>query len=133
METSIFLAKFWGWYLIIFFVILSFNPIRIRQIFDDLRDQKFTILAAFMAIIVGLINVLAHNVWEPDWRIIITLLGWLSLLLGLSLFIFPLIVIKWLEFINVKLVQVVYTFLFLLGIFLLNMVYQLVPYQSYTV
>lgn len=128
MDISIFLAQFWGWYLIIFFVILSYNPNRIRQIFDDLKDQKFTILAAFLAIIVGLLNVLAHNVWEPDWRLIITILGWLSLLLGLSLFTFPSVVGKWLEFINVKLVQVIYMSLFFLGIFLLNVVYQLVPY-----
>ena len=126
MDISIFLAQFWGWYLIIFFVILSYNPNRIRQIFEDLKDQKFTILAAFLAIIVGLINVLAHNVWEPDWRLIVTILGWLSLLLGLSLFTFPTIVGKWLEFINVKLVQVIYMSLFFLGIFLLNVVYQIV-------
>jgi hypothetical protein len=126
MDMSLFLAQFWGWSLIIFFVILSYNPNRIRQIFEDLKDQKFTILAAFLAIIVGLINVLAHNVWEPDWRLIVTILGWLSLLLGLSLFTFPTIVGKWLEFINVKLVQVIYMSLFFLGIFLLNVVYQIV-------
>lgn len=133
MEISILLAQFWGWYLIIFFVILSFNPTRIRQIFDNLKDPKFTILAAFLAIIVGLVNVVAHNVWEPDWRFIVTALGWLSLLLGLSLFAFPLVAAKWLEFINVKLVQVLYLSLFFLGIFLLNVVYQLIPYQSYNV
>ena len=45
MDVSIFLAKFWGWYLIIFFLILSFNPKRSRQIFNDLKDEKFLILS----------------------------------------------------------------------------------------
>ena len=128
MDVSIFLAKFWGWYLLIFFFILSYNPNRIKQIFADLKDQKFVILAAFMAIIVGLLNILFHNVWESDWRTIITLIGWIALGEGLMLFAFPDLMSKWLEIINVKLVQVVYVLLFLVGIFLLNVGYQVIPY-----
>lgn len=128
MDVSIFLAKFWGWYLIIFFFVLSFNPTRIRQIFEDLKDQKFVILAAFIGIIVGLVNILFHNIWEPDWRLIVTLIGWTALGEGLLLFVFPNLVAKWLEYIHVKLVQVIYILLFIVGIFLLNMGYQLVPY-----
>jgi drug/metabolite transporter (DMT)-like permease len=128
MDISIFLAKFWGWYLLIFFFILSYNPIRIRQIFEDLKDQKFVIIVSFIAIIIGLLNILFHNIWKPDWSILITLLGWLSLILGLLLFAMPTRTSGWLEIANVKLVQVVYTLLFLLGIFLLNQGYQLVPY-----
>ena len=128
MDTSIFLAKFWGWYLIIFFLILSFNPTRIRQIFEDLKDQKFVILAAFLAIIVGLLNILFHNKWESEWTIIITLMGWGALIEGLVLFAFPNLVAKWLEYIHIKLVQVIYILMFLIGIFLLNMAYRLVPY-----
>ena len=40
MENSLFFTKFWGWYLIIFFFILSFNPKRIKQIFNNLKDEK---------------------------------------------------------------------------------------------
>jgi len=128
MDISIFLAKFWGWYLLIFFFILSYNPGRIKQIFEDLKDQKFVILASFMAIIIGLLNILFHNVWESDWRLIITLIGWMALVEGLMLFIAPNISIKWLSFLNVKLVQVIYILFFLVGIFLLNIGYDLVPY-----
>lgn len=126
MDTTIFLAKFWGWYLLIFFFILSFNPKRIKQIFDDLKDEKFLILTSFIAIIVGLLNILSHNIWEPNWKLIITLIGWQSLLIGLSLFIFPKKTIYWLSYINVKLVQVIYTLLFFIGVFLLNMAYEIV-------
>ena len=87
MDYSIFLAKFWGWYLIIFFFILSFNPKRIKQIFNDLKDEKFLIISSFVAIIVGLLNILFHNIWEPNYKFIITLIGWLSLFIGLLLFI----------------------------------------------
>jgi hypothetical protein len=128
MDVSLFLAKFWGWYLLMFFFILSYNPRRIKQIFEDLRDQKFAILAAFLAVIIGLLNILFHNIWEADWRFIITALGWLALLLGLSLFTFPNLFIKAMAVLNVKLVQVVYILLFLVGLYLLNVAYQLVPY-----
>ncbi|MBG6130576.1 hypothetical protein IWQ47_002052 [Aquimarina sp. EL_43] len=128
MDISIFLAKFWGWYLIMFFFILSFNPNRIKQIFEDLKDQKFVIIISFIAIIVGLLNILFHNIWEPSWKFIITAIGWASLGMGLLLFVFPKGTAKWLEFINIKLVQVLYVLLFLIGVLLLNAGYELVPY-----
>lgn len=127
MDSSILLAKFWGWYLIIFFFILSLNPKRIKQIFNDLKDEKFLIIFSFMSIIVGLLNTLFHNIWEPNYKIIITLIGWASLFLGLALFMFPKQTVKWLEIINIKMVQVIYTLLFLIGLFLLNEAYKVVP------
>lgn len=127
MDTSIFLAKFWGWYLIIFFLILSLNPKRIKQIFNDLKDQKFLIIFSFIAIIVGLLNILFHNIWELNFKLIVTLIGWLSLFIGLALFSMPKVAVAWLVYINVKLVQVIYTLLFLLGLFLLNEAYNVLP------
>lgn len=127
-DISIFLAKFWGWYLIIFFLILGLNPKRIEQIFKDLKDQKFVIITSFIAIIVGLLNILFHNVWEDNWTIIITLIGYAALFSGLSLFVYPIRTISWINFINVKFIQVLYMLLFLVGIFLLNMAYGIVLY-----
>lgn len=131
MEMSFFLAKFWGWYLIVFFVILSFNPSRIKQIIEYAKDQKFAILTSFLAIIIGLINILLHNVWQANWRIIITLLGWIALFKGLIMFTYPLGVLKRLEILNVKFLQVVYVFLLLCGLYLLNMGYELIPFEGY--
>ncbi|MBJ2172894.1 hypothetical protein JBL43_01510 [Aureibaculum sp. A20] len=127
-NISIFLAKFWGWYLIIFFLILSLNPKRIKQIFEDLKDQKFLIITAFIAIIIGLLNILFHNIWEDSWTIVITLIGYISLLIGLSLFVFPDRTINWINIINVKFLQLLYMLLFLIGVFLLNMAYGIVPF-----
>ncbi|MCK0109443.1 hypothetical protein MWU58_09070 [Flavobacteriaceae bacterium S0825] len=128
MENSIFLAKFWGWYLIIFFFILSFNPKRIKQIFEDLKDEKFLIISSLVSIIIGLLNILFHNIWEPNYKLIITLIGWTSLFIGLSLFVLPKQTVSWLKFINVKLVQVIYMLLFFIGLFLLNVAYNVLPY-----
>ncbi|TBN04338.1 hypothetical protein EYD45_06885 [Hyunsoonleella flava] len=126
MNSSMFLAKFWGWYLIIFFLILSLNPKRIKQIFNDLNDEKFLLTTSFVAIIVGLLNILFHNIWEANWKFIITAIGWISLFIGLLLFVFPKRTIAFLTFINVKLVQLIYMLLFFIGLFLLNMAYGIV-------
>lgn len=127
-DISLFLAKFWGWYLIVFFLILSLNPKRILQIMADLKDQKFVILASFHAIIIGLLNILFHDVWEQDYRLIITLIGWLSLFIGLALFIFPKQTVKWLSYINIKFIQLIYVLLFFVGMFLLNKGYGIIIY-----
>ncbi len=126
MDNSIFLAKFWGWYLIIFFLILSLNPRRIKQIFNDLKDEKFLIIFAFLAIIIGLLNIIFHNIWELNYKLLITLIGWVSLFMGLALFILPKRTVSWLEIVNIKLVQVIYMLLFFIGIYLLNMAYGIV-------
>lgn len=127
-NTSLFLAKFWGWYLIIFFFILSFNPKRILQIIKDLEDQKFTILISFLSIIIGLLNILYHNIWKSDYRLIITLIGWFALLHGLALFVFPKNTISWINYMNIKFVQVLYILLFFIGIYLLNIGYGIVVF-----
>ena len=126
MDNSLFLAKFWGWYLLIFFLILSLNPKRIKQIFDDLADQKFLITTAFIGILIGLLNILFHNIWELNYKLIITLIGWFALIIGLALFSFPKGTVTWLAYINVKLVQVIYTLLFLVGIYLLNIAFGII-------
>ncbi len=120
METSILLAKFWGSYLIIFFMVLAFNPKRIRDIFGYLKDPKFLLITAFVAIIMGMLNILIHNFWVNDWRLMITLIGWVSLFTGIMLFMFPTKSAEWLQFKNIKFFQVLYVLLLFLGAFLLS-------------
>lgn len=128
MDIAILLAKFWGWYLLIFFFILSVNPVRIKQIFNDFKDRKFSVIVAFIAIIIGLINIILHNVWAYDWTMIITLIGWVSLGMGIYLFTFINQAAKFLAYINLKFVQVIYVLLLLVGLYLLNAGYDLVSY-----
>jgi hypothetical protein len=123
MDISIFLAKFWGWYMITFFVLIMLYPKRIKQLFDFSSDDRFAIIISFMAIIIGLLNIIAHDLWVSDWRIIITLLGWLAFIKGITIFAFPDINKKWLENIDFKWFQFLIFLLFLMGIFLLNQAY----------
>jgi hypothetical protein len=127
MEAITVLTKFWGWYLIIFFLILTLKPLRIKQIFNDLKNERFRFTMSFLAIILGLVNILLYNKWLTDWTFIITLFGWIALFIGLALFVLPKQTVDMLIRLNVKFVQLVYMLLFLLGLFLLNMAYGVVP------
>lgn len=128
MDISLFLLKFWGWYCVIFFFVLTFNPKRTRQIIEDLKDQKFTILISYLAIIIGLLNVLSHNIWEPHISLLVTLFGWLTLIIGIALFTFPKLMVKWITIFNIKFIQILYILLFFAGLFLLNNAYGIVLY-----
>lgn len=128
MDTSLFLFKFWGWYCVIFFFILCFNPKRIKQIIEDIQDEKFTILISFLAIIIGLLNILFHNVWEANIRLVVTLFGWLALLKGIVLLTFPRTTTKGITKMNIKFVQAMYFFVFLIGVLLLNEAYGIFPF-----
>ncbi|REH56648.1 hypothetical protein C7448_101690 [Tenacibaculum gallaicum] len=128
MDISVFLLKFWGWYCIIFFFVLSFNPKRVKQIVDNLQDARFLIILSLFAIIIGLLNVLAHNIWEANSKLLVTLFGWLALIKGVILFTFPKQTIKLLKQSNIKFIQGVYLLLFFLGMFLLNEAYGIVPF-----
>ena len=61
-----------------------------RTLADEfLRSRALIYLAGLLALVPGLAVVLAHNVWVADWRILITLLGWLSVIGGTLRIVFP--------------------------------------------
>ena len=45
---------------------------------ESLKGPALLYFAATLGLIGGVALLLAHNVWAADWRIIITLLGWIS-------------------------------------------------------
>jgi hypothetical protein len=40
-------------------------------------------LSGFIALILGLLIVVSHNVWVLDWRLLITLFGWFGVIKGI--------------------------------------------------
>ena len=54
-----------------------------------LSSYAFIYLSGLLALPVGIAIVLAHNVWTPDWRVLITLFGWTALIGGLFRIVFP--------------------------------------------
>ncbi len=127
-EVAIGLAKFWGWYLIIFCSILLINTKRVVRFFALLESEKYLVLVSFIAILLGLVSVILHNVWELNWKLLITLFGWIALIKGIINLIFPKTTIKAFSSINIRYLPILYSLLFLIGVLLLNQAYQIVLY-----
>lgn len=129
MESiSLFLAAFWGWFIVIFCVVFLVNPKRISQLIKNLTHEKHLVLPAILTIVLGLVSVLLHNKWTFNWELIISVLGWSTLLKGLHLLAFPKKMLKIIDTINYKWFPVIFSVMLLLSLVLLNQVYQLVPY-----
>ncbi len=98
------------------------------QMFDYVKDEKLLFIISFIAIIIGLINILIHNIWTTDWRIFITLFGWIALFKGIIFFSFPNIAKKELMKFRKNWVLIILIFMFFMGIYLLNKVYHFLIY-----
>ena len=61
-----------------------------RSILSDFAENSGLVyLGGFMALVVGALLVHAHNLWVSDWRVLITIIGWLALAKGVILIAFP--------------------------------------------
>jgi uncharacterized protein YjeT (DUF2065 family) len=52
-------------------------------------DSAQVFLGGLIALILGALLVAGHNLWVADWRVSITLMGWLTLLKGVLRLLFP--------------------------------------------
>ncbi len=90
MNMSIFLAQFFGLYLLLMAIPLFGNPGHFFERYQAcFENEAIQLFSGFMHVMLGLAYVLLHNLWVNDWRIVITLIGWLVLLEGISIIYFP--------------------------------------------
>ncbi|MDD5195700.1 MAG: hypothetical protein PHQ96_08535 [Candidatus Omnitrophica bacterium] len=121
MENSVLLARFIGPYIILIGIGLLFNRKVFRQILENfLQIPALVFVAGLITFIAGLSIVLYHNIWVADWRVIITAFGWIGLIKGAWLIVFPGTLVKTAKLYteNLKLVLIPWSIMILLGIFL---------------
>jgi len=53
------------------------------------RSPALTYVTGFIALVFGAVLVHYHNFWTKDWTVLVTLVGWLSLVKGVLLIAFP--------------------------------------------
>jgi hypothetical protein len=83
MQTSIFLAKLMGPILLVAGIAMLVNRKELDALAQELlRSRALLFLLGLIDLAIGLAIVLTHNVWVGDWRLIITLLGWLLIVRG---------------------------------------------------
>jgi uncharacterized membrane protein len=90
MQTSRFLAQLIGPVLLVIGIGMLANRAGYRAMAQEfLKSRALIYIAGLLALVPGLALVLTHNVWAADWRLIVTLLGWLAVIGGVFRIVFP--------------------------------------------
>jgi hypothetical protein len=53
------------------------------------KSPGLTYVAGFVTLILGMIVINYHNIWVQDWTVLVTLIGWIAVVKGVSLIAFP--------------------------------------------
>ncbi len=88
MEISIFFARLWGSFFVIFGLLFIITG-QLGRTIEMTDDKAFVISTGYITMLMGLVTVILHNVWVADWRVAITILGWSTLIKGISKIGFP--------------------------------------------
>lgn len=88
MEITLFFAKLWGSFFIIFGS-LSIITGQLGRTIEMTNDKAFVISTGYTSLLMGLVTVILHNVWVWDWPLAITILGWSTLIKGITKVGFP--------------------------------------------
>ncbi len=90
MDISLTLAKIIGIYGIIISFSALLNIERVNLLVAEFLDSEALIyIVGIVSLMIGLCLVTVHNVTTPDYRLIITLFGWLSFIEGVILLLVP--------------------------------------------
>lgn len=88
MDITIFLARFWG----ALFMILGLQSVFANLLGRTIKmteEKAVTVSTGYITFLLGLATVILHNVWVLNWTVAITILGWATLLKGITKIGFP--------------------------------------------
>ncbi len=95
MEISAYIAFIFGIYVLTVALRMLFNPAIIRGTMDKFVDDRPLIfLTGVLALLGGATIVWFHNLWVSDWRVVVTVFGWMALIEGIAMIIAPLSLTK---------------------------------------
>ena len=88
MEMTIFFARLWGSFFIIFGSLFIITR-QLGKTIEMTDDKAFVISTGYITLLMGLVTVILHNVWVYSWEVFITILGWSTVIKGISKIGFP--------------------------------------------
>ena len=90
MGTSVLLAKLIGLPILVVGLGFLFDKEHFKKVMKEVvTSPGLYYMSGMMALIVGLVIVLYHNVWEGTWEIAITVIGWFALVKGVVRLLLP--------------------------------------------
>lgn len=121
MDSSPLLARLIGPYIIVIGISLIFNQKIFRKIMEDFpKNPSLVFITGLLTFVAGLATLLFHNMWVADWRVLITIFGWIAFIKGIMLVVLPGTLLKTTKIYsdNFKLVLIPWSIMILIGIFL---------------
>ena len=89
-RISLFLARLIGPLFVVVAIGVLTNGAAYRSVSAELaRSTALIYLSGLLAMAAGVAILLHHNVWAADWRVLITLFGWIAALGGAQRIIWP--------------------------------------------
>ncbi|MCP4383778.1 MAG: hypothetical protein GY798_20595 [Hyphomicrobiales bacterium] len=83
IESSRFFAQLWGSFFVVFGA-LFFVTRQLGRTIEMTDDKAFVVSTGYITFLMGLVTVLLHSVWVWDWPVIVTVLGWSTLIKGIT-------------------------------------------------
>ena len=88
MDISLFFAQLWGSFFVIFGALFIITR-QLGKTIELTENRAFVISTGYITLLMGLVTVILHNVWVADWRVVITILGWATVVKGIMKIGFP--------------------------------------------
>lgn len=89
MNLANYLAEVWGISIVVISLALLIKEKHIKRIFAKIETEESLFMWGLVSFVIGIAMILTYNVWEQSWHVIVTILGWMSLLKGLALLFIP--------------------------------------------
>lgn len=88
IDISIFFARLWGSFYLIFGLLFIITG-QLGKTIEMTNNKAFVISTGYVTFFLALVTIILHNVWAFDWRVVITLLAWNTLVKGITKIGFP--------------------------------------------
>ena len=89
MSVTNFFALFYGLLFGILGLLFLARKDLSKMLKEMSKSQDFMLFSGVISLIIGIVTVLLHNIWVMEWPVIITLLGWVSIIKGVMRIGFP--------------------------------------------
>lgn len=97
MVLSNYLAEVWGISIVVVSLALLIKPNYLKRLFAEVENETTMFFWGMVSLVIGIAMILSYNVWEQNWQVIITILGWGSLVKGLSVLFLPELMKSWVK------------------------------------
>jgi uncharacterized membrane protein len=90
MELSLLVARILSLIYIAAGIAALSSKMNFSRILEDFeRSPGLTYISGFIALIFGMVLITYHNNWVNNWTVLVTIIGWISVIKGVMLILWP--------------------------------------------